>query len=317
MSLKQTVLILGGSGRFGRNATRAFKNAGWEVRQFKRGTDNLWDAAWGAQVIVNAWNTPPHTWDQSLFDAFAKVAEVAKASGATVIIPGNIYNYGDPMPEVLDANTQQLPSTFYGRMRRDIEAMYRDSGARTIVLRAGDFLDDAASGNWFDMIMANKISKGQFTYPGPLDVPHAWAFLPDMARAAVGLAEKRAELAVFEDVPYPGLTLTGKQMGDIIERIVDGPLRRKSMPWLLIRLLNPFVALMRYLTAMRYLWLQPHKLDSAKLNRLLPDHRDSPAQAALTAAIAPLLDIPMPKDPSAKNVAGQSLTPERARPVAP
>ncbi|SNT34623.1 hypothetical protein [Antarctobacter heliothermus] len=51
-----TVLILGGNGRFGRNAAEAFWNAGWRIRLFDRAEDDLAQAAQGADVIVNGWN---------------------------------------------------------------------------------------------------------------------------------------------------------------------------------------------------------------------------------------------------------------------
>ena len=45
--MQQTVLILGGTGRFGRAAAEAFWNAGWRVRVFDRKTDRLPEAADG------------------------------------------------------------------------------------------------------------------------------------------------------------------------------------------------------------------------------------------------------------------------------
>ncbi|MEM1301254.1 MAG: epimerase [Pseudomonadota bacterium] len=285
--MSQTVLILGGSGRFGRHATIAFATAGWEVRQFNRASDNLWDAAWGADVIVNAWHMAPQDWAAQVPKLHAEVREVALASGATVIIPGNIYAFGDTMPEVLNADTPQLPSTPYGQVRKDMEAAYRRDGVRTIILRAGDFLDDAPSGNWFDRIMTAKLAKGVFVYPGPTDVSHAWAFLPDMARAAVALAEMRHDLSTFEDIPYAGLTLTGQEMQTLLEQIAGTPLRTRRFPWVPVRLTALFLHLSRYLAAMKYLWDRPHRLDGTRLAQLLPDHRDSSALSALAAAAQP------------------------------
>ncbi|MEO0486161.1 MAG: epimerase [Pseudomonadota bacterium] len=279
------VLILGGSGRFGRHAAKAFETAGWEVRQFRRGTDTLWDAAWGAHVIVNAWNMPPNRWKQEALKAHESVIEVAQASGATVIVPGNVYNFGADMPALLGAETPHNAKTPYGRIRTQIEAAYRTSGVRTIILRAGDFLDDEPSGNWFDEVMAKTLPKGRLTYPGSLDVPHAWAFLPDMARAAVALAERRDTLPAFADIPYAGLTFTGAELAAAISRAAGREITVKPMSWAAIRLLQPVWPLARYLVSMRYLWRVPHGLDPAPLRALLPDHRDSSAEAALAAAI--------------------------------
>ena len=52
--MNRTVLILGASGRFGRNAAQAFNSAGWAVRRYDRAQGDLVRAAWGADVIVNA-----------------------------------------------------------------------------------------------------------------------------------------------------------------------------------------------------------------------------------------------------------------------
>ena len=54
--MPQTVLILGASGRFGRNAAQAFADAGWQVHRFDRRSDDLMQAVRGVDVIVNAWN---------------------------------------------------------------------------------------------------------------------------------------------------------------------------------------------------------------------------------------------------------------------
>ena len=51
-SMTQTVLILGPTGKFGRNATLAFEKAGWSVRRFDRKSDTLDMAARGVDVIV-------------------------------------------------------------------------------------------------------------------------------------------------------------------------------------------------------------------------------------------------------------------------
>ena len=85
-----TVLILGASGRFGRNAAEAFWNAGWQVRNFERGADTLNAAAQGVDVIVNGWTPAYPDWARLVPDLTQQVISAARSSGATVLIPGNI-----------------------------------------------------------------------------------------------------------------------------------------------------------------------------------------------------------------------------------
>ncbi len=283
--MSNTVLILGGHGRFGRNATEAFKARGWEVRQFDRKSENLWDAVWGADVIVNGWNPLYPEWATQVPKLTKQVIEVAKSTKATVIIPGNVYNYGKDAPSVYGVDTPHGAKNPLGRIRIEMEAAYRTSGVRTIVLRAGDFIDTQASGNWFDMMITSKISKGIFTYPGNPDVNHAWAWLPDLTRAAVDLAEMRDDLPAFADVPFAGYALTGRQLCAAVEKACGKPLRLKKMNWLPIQIARPFWPMAKYVLEMRYQWNKPHRIDGATFNALLPDFETTPLEKAMPLAI--------------------------------
>lgn len=280
-----TVLILGATGRFGRNAADAFETAGWQVRRFNRETDDLLVAASGADVIVNAWNPAYTDWAEQVPALHGQVIKVAKATGATVIVPGNVYVYGPDNGTVWSADTPHKAQNPLGRVRIEMEAAYRQSGVRTIILRAGDFIDTEASGNWFDEILTKSIGKGRFTYPGNPDIPHAWAFLPDVTRAAVQLAEMRDRLNTYEDIAFPGYTLTGRQMAEMIGRATAQKIRLRKMNWLPLHLAAPFWKMGRCLLEMRYLWNTPHQLAGLRFDALLPGFTTTPVVSAMAAAL--------------------------------
>ena len=286
----ETALILGASGRFGRNAADAFREAGWTAVPFLRGTDDLVTAAKGADVIVNGWNPPYPDWAVQVPGQTRQVIEAAKASGATVIIPGNVYVFGKDAPDVFGADTPHAARNGLGRIRAEMEAGYRASGVRTIVLRAGDFLDTRGSGNWFDLVMTKQVASGRFVYPGATDVPHAWAYLPDLARAAVQLAAMRGQLGAFEDVPFPGYTLTGEELHAAIGRITGRPVTLRRMNWLPLQLARPVWPMGRRLLEMRYLWSKPHRMDGTRLDALLPGFRQTPLDEALRRALEDQID---------------------------
>ncbi len=283
--MSKTVLILGANGRFGRHACAAFKSRGWDVRQFDRASGNLRDAATGVEVIVNAWNPAYPDWAEQVPKLTAQVIDAAKASGATVIIPGNVYNYGAGAPEVYDAGTPHGATNPLGHIRIKMEAAYRASGVRTIILRAGDFIDTQASGNWFDMMMIPKLGKGRFIYPGNPDIAHAWVWLPDVTNAAAELAEIRRDLPAFADVPYTGFTLTGNELSQAIGACLGREIRLKNMSWLPLQIARPFWPLAKHLLEMRYNWNKPHQIDGAKFAALLPDFKMTPLSEALSLAL--------------------------------
>ena len=135
----KVVLVLGASGMFGSHAAQAFAAAGWEVRKYQRGTD-IHQAAEGAKVIVNAMNPPMyHDWDNLIPQITAQAIAAAKSSGATLLVPGNVYVYGrEPAPWGPD--TPQRPVARKGAIRAQMEQDYRaasEDGVQVILLRGG------------------------------------------------------------------------------------------------------------------------------------------------------------------------------------
>ena len=287
--MTDTALILGPTGRFGRHALNAFENAGWDTRAFRRG-DDLISAAKGADVIVNGWNPAYPDWHDHLPGLTAQVIEAARASGATVLVPGNVYPFGEGAAARLDAATPHRARNPLGRARAEMEDAFRASGVRTIILRAGDFIDTQASGNWFESVIAAKASKGVFTYPGDQNVARAWAFLPDVARAAVQLAQLRETLDQFTDIPFEGYTLSGRALADAVAEATGCTQRIRPFPWWMIRVARPFWPMARHLLEMRYLWSMPHGLAGSELARLLPGFQQTPLGIALRRSLKSQID---------------------------
>ncbi len=265
------VLIAGASGLFGSHAAKAFSAAGWQVRRYQRGTD-MAAAAMGADVIVNALNPPMyHNWAKLIPEITAQAIAAARASGARLIVAANVYNFG-AQPAPWGPQTPQIPASRKGAIRVQMEADYRASGLPVILLRGGDFMD--AAGKSFTTGMALKgLDKGRILQMGAPDAPRAFAWLPDMARVAVALAERRESLPRFVDMPFAGLTFSADDLRVTLQRQMGRPLRFTRFAWWQIGLLSPVWELARELREMRYLYSLPHRLDPAPLAALLPDFR--------------------------------------------
>jgi nucleoside-diphosphate-sugar epimerase len=280
-----TVLILGGTGKVGRHSADAFAAAGWRVRHFDRRTDDMAAAARGSDVIVNGLNPPNyHNWQEAIPRITAQVIAAARHSGATVILPGNVYHFGD-RAGTWSERTPPHPVSRKGRIRLDMERRYAASGIQTIVLRAGNFIDPDRRGCIMSEIYLRDIARGRITLPGPAEVRQAMCFLPDWARASVALADRRHRLSRFEDVPFPGHTLTAQDIKSEVERITGCRLRFKRFPWWALTLAGPVWELARELGEMRYLWETDHALSDTRFKALLPDFEDTPLDAVLRSAL--------------------------------
>lgn len=286
--MTQKVLILGANGKIGRHSSEAFRKVGWEVHKFDRATDTLEVAARGMDVIVNGFNPAGYKgWATQIPKYTAEIIQAAKTSGATIIVPGNVYNFGDT-PGTWGPTTPQSAQTRKGRVRIEMEQSYRQAardGVQTVILRAGDFLDPNRDGTLMSEVILNKIEKGSLTTLGPIDVEHAYCYLPDWARVAVGVAEKRAELNTFEDIPVPGESFTIQELRDMIALETGRDISIKKFPWWLMTLAAPFWTLAYELLEMRYLNEIPHRLSGTRLAQVLPEFEATSRQNIMLAEL--------------------------------
>jgi nucleoside-diphosphate-sugar epimerase len=289
-----TALVLGPHGRFGSHVAQALEAAGWTVRRFDRAHDQLPDAAVGADLIVNGWNPPYTDWAALLPDLTDRVIAAGRASGATILQAANVYVYGEGSPELLTPQTPHRATNPLGRLRIEMEERLRGSGLPVILLRAGDFIDTEPSGNWFDRVIAKDAARGRFAYPGDAGIPHAWAFLPDLAAAAVTLAGARSTLPDFCEVLFPGHTLTGRELCAATSRALGRPVALRRMSMLPLHLARPFWPMARHLIEMSYLWRMPHRLVDDRLARLAPDLVHTPIDIAVARALGQKIDPDQP-----------------------
>lgn len=293
------VLILGATGKTGSHFARAFASQGWEVKKYDRKTDDMSRAAMGCDVIVNGLNPPNYeSWETQIPRITAQVLAAAKASGATVIVPGNVYVFGST-PGVWDENTPHLATTKKGKVRIEMEQTYRQAateGVRTIILRAGDFIDPFGDKTLYGMLMVNRAHRGTVTRLGGSKTRHAYAYLPDFAKAGVALAEMRNDLSPFEDIPFPGHCVTPVQIAEVLSNHLGKPMRLSAFPWWTINLSRPFWRLGREIWEMRYLNDTDHCLSDARIKALLPTFSPTPLPEVLMSEVKSpnVKEVPLP-----------------------
>lgn len=305
-----TIAVLGANGRLSNVAARAFQAAGYQVIAITRSgkarglsgveqraadamdRDGLIRATRGADFIFNGLNPPYTQWSSQVLPMGENVLAAADKHGAVHLFPGNVYNYGRAIPTHVTDSTPRSAETRKGRIRIQLENLFEkaaaDRAVRTIVLRAGDFYGTDGTGSWFDQVIAKKIDKGVFTYPGPGNVPHCWAYLPDLAQAFVRLADKADDLPVYSRYLFAGHTMTGDDLKRHCETAVGHPLKSAGMPWPLLRLLGLVVPMLREVSEMAYLWDRPHQLEGSALEAAIGALPQSEPKIAVAQALADL-----------------------------
>ena len=305
--MKGQILVLGAAGRLGFAAAEAFRDAGWSVKGLVRPNAG-WRAprgidvvetndravavkeARGTDIVLHALNAPYTGWTQHALPLAYSAIEAAEQSGATLIFPGNVYNYGAGMPPVLDETTPMRPTSRKGRLRDEMELRLReasDRGVRTIILRAGDFFG-RGRGSWFDLVVIKELAKNRITYPGPLDVVHEWAYLPDYIDALIRLAGIRATLGPFETFGFPGHAVTGQEFVTAIAKASGRALKVGHINWWMMRTVGSIWKMGRELTEIGYLWQVPHRIEGSKLAAAIGDVPHTPLETAVTRSLREL-----------------------------
>ncbi len=315
MAIRKSALVLGATGGIGGEVARQLRDTGWDVRALKRGNaeavtsadgitwyrgdamnrDDVMTAAKDCAVIVHAVNPPGYRrWSELVLPMLDNTIAAAQAEGATIVLPGTLYNFGPNAFPVIAEHSPQNPLTRKGAIRVEMERRLHEStqrGGRVIIVRAGDFFGPQPGNNWFSQGLikpGRPISK--VANPSQRGVGHQWAYLPDVARTMVELLDRRDALESFASFHMAGhWDANGTQMAAAIARVVQrhtGTLPRITpFPWWLLGLMLPFVATFREMREMRYLWREPLRMDNARLVGVLGHESHTPLDEAVEKSL--------------------------------
>lgn len=311
MSNDKTALVLGATGGVGGAVAEALLNKGWRVRGLSRhpkpanaadpiqwiGGDamdakTVADAAAGTQLIVHAVNPPGYRdWDKLVLPMTDNTIAAAKAVGARILAPGNVYNFGPDAFPVANEASPQHPNSRKGAIRVEMErrlAQAGQAGVSALVVRAGDFF--GGRNNASSMFAHGVVKAGQpvksITMPVQPGAGHAWAYLPDLAKTMAMLAERDGPEA-FETYHFAGhFDPDGARMAAAIRAVTGRPdLPARPFPWLGVAIASPFMTTLREMMEMRYLWRETLRLDNSKLVAALGSEPHTPWEDAVRAAL--------------------------------
>jgi nucleoside-diphosphate-sugar epimerase len=311
---QQTALVIGVTGSIGSEVAAALVSRGWQVRALHRNPaaamtsalpqsvqwikgdamqlNDVVAAARGTTLIVHAANPPNYrNWRGLALPMLDNTIAAAKAGNARILLPATIYNFGEDAPQILMESSPQNPSSRKGQVRVEMELKLQKAsldGVRSMILRAGDFFGPGAGNSWLTrgMTSSSPLLRSVF-YPGPPNIGHSWAYLPDLAETMVRLIECERPMDAFEVVHFRGHWF---ERGVGLAELVCGvrgmsPKRIKPFPWWAIKLASPFVDVCHEMLEMRYLWRVPLQLNNEKLRSLIGAEPHTPIEIALAATL--------------------------------
>lgn len=247
----------------------------------------------GAASIVNAVNPTDYTrWDTDWPPVAAATLAAAEASGAGLVIIGNLYGYGqvgDPMHE----DDPLLPTGHKGRLRADMwtDALARHEAGRLRVteLRSSDYFGPGTTPrtSYLNDIVIDRLLAGRapFVPVGRAGAAHSWTYVPDVGRLAARVATGDDGWGRAWHVPTAPARTFDQAAADIARLAGVIPRRVRALPRPLGTAAGLVVPFMRELRETRHQFERPFVLDSALTQRrfgLAP----TPWEQALTLTIA-------------------------------
>ena len=307
----RTALVLGATGGIGGETGRALARHGWSIRAMYRSqmpadaadgwewvkgdaihAGSVASAADGVDAIVHAVSPPGYrNWNKLVLPMIENTINAARLSGARVLLPGAIYNYGPDAFPVLREESPQNATTHKGRIRIALEQKLEQSaatGVRSLIVRFGDFFGPKAGNSWFSqgMVTPNKTITS-ITNPGLKGIGHDWTYLPDGAETFARLMDREEELGDFARFHFQGhWDPDGSEMIEAIRNATGRPnLHVRGLPWFFFKLASPFNETMREAYAVRPLWRTPVRLDNTRLVAFLGEEPHTPLNTAVDTTL--------------------------------
>ena len=248
--------------------------------------DRLSELADGVEAIYNCLNPAYHRWLTDWPPMSAALLTAAERSEAPLVIAGCLYGYGNvtgPMTEdtPLAATHPKL------KVRADMwwEALAAQEAGRIRAVTEVRASDYNQAGSLLSLFLAKPLLSGsRALVPAPLDVPHSWTSINDVATMLITAATEESAWNRAWHVPSAD-PLTVRQLAHRFTEAVGAPDPKLGrIPDWIFRATGSFVSMVREFQTTAYQFSAPFVLDSSAATTAFGLHPQPIAEALREAA---------------------------------
>ena len=299
-------VVLGASGGTGSALVEELLRRGHRVRAVSRGGDapegtegmkadvstpeGARAASAGAAVVYHAAQPAYTRWAEEFPPMTENVIEGAAGAGAKLVFADNLYMYGPGAPQPMPEETAQKATGKKGRTRilmagRLLEA-HRSGRARVAIGRSSDYYGPRGTGTIAgETVFGAALAGKTVRWPGSLDAPHTFNFLPDMARALATLGERaEADGGVWHLPAAP--PITGRAFLDLVSEETGRAVKASVTSRTTLRLIGLFSPFIRELAETVYQFEGPFVSDATKFERAFGPFEPTPHPEAVARTVA-------------------------------
>jgi nucleoside-diphosphate-sugar epimerase len=244
--------------------------------------------------IFHGINYPYDKWFGNMDTVTKKVIDAAAQAHATIVFPGNVYNFGNTSEPIREDSRPQ-PCTRKGQLRVELESMLEEAAnagkCRVINVRLPDFWGPNVLNEGVKPIFENALNGKALPWLVNADIPHQAVYTKDAAEITVRLMLREANRTDAGDDAYQVWNYGGTTVPSIrswfgkINALTGKPLKIQLYSRFMVSLLGLFMPVLREVKEMLYLYENTILLDDRKVLALFPDFHPTSMKQALTETL--------------------------------
>ena len=222
----------------------------------------------GAAALYNCASPQYHKWFTDWPPLAAAFLTAAERTGAVYASASNLYGYGPGHERITDTTPLEAAHPklrLRAQMWRDALAAHEAGRIRATEVRGSDYIE---ANSIFSVVLGAPVETGKRAYvPTPLDVPHSWTSISDVAKTLANVATDERGWGRAWLVPTnPPLTV--RELAKRYAQAIDAPEPKLTqVPYALLWTVGLFSATMRELRTTRYQFARPFVIDSSVTER--------------------------------------------------
>jgi nucleoside-diphosphate-sugar epimerase len=227
------------------------------------------EVAKGASTVYQALNPPYHLWHQLFPGLQAAVLSAAKAENGKYVSIENLYMYDSSKP--ITEHSAIAPVSGKGALRQkmaeQVMAAHVRGEVRAVALRSSDYYGPGVLVSALgERVFGNLVAAKKAELMGSADMPHSFAYIEDVGRAAATLGMSNTGLGRAWIAPHAA----ARTQGDMVEeacRLLSVEGRVGVISPFMMRLAGLFVPGARASVEMMYEFTAPFVVDSTRMER--------------------------------------------------
>ena len=220
-------------------------------------------------VLSVAFTYDARIWKRAWPTTMSNVLDACAAAGARLVFVDNLYQLGpQDMPR-----TEDMPLSSVGQkaaILSDVTRMWMGAADRVRVasLRCTDFYGPGVVASHLGPAAFGAVARGKAAFLlAPPDIPHDFAFVPDIARAVVTLVDAPDDaFGQVWNMPCAA-TRTPREILQIGADALGLPLKVRAIPLGLLPVLGLASRFLKEVDDVRYTWDRPYEVDGSKFTR--------------------------------------------------